>query len=31
MTPEGPIDFQGSYEEYLEIYPLPERERKGKW
>jgi ATPase subunit of ABC transporter with duplicated ATPase domains len=31
LTPDGPVDFHGTYEEYLEIYPLPERERKGKW
>jgi ATPase subunit of ABC transporter with duplicated ATPase domains len=31
LTPDGPVDFQGNYEEYLEVYPLTERERKGKW
>jgi len=25
FTPEGLIDFGGTYEEYLEKYPLPER------
>ena len=28
FTPEGIIDFPGTYEEYLERYPLPERGKK---
>jgi ATPase subunit of ABC transporter with duplicated ATPase domains len=31
MAPEGPINFFGTYEEYLEVHPLPEREKKSKW
>lgn len=31
FTPEGIIDFPGTYEEYLEKYPLPEREHKPRW
>ena len=31
FTDDGVIDFPGSYEEYLEKYPLPEREGAGKW
>jgi len=30
FTPNGIIDFRGTYEEYLEKYPLPEREKAGK-
>jgi ATPase subunit of ABC transporter with duplicated ATPase domains len=31
FTPEGIIDFHGSYDEYLVKHPLPEREKAGKW
>jgi ATPase subunit of ABC transporter with duplicated ATPase domains len=31
FTPEGLIDFPGTYEEYLEKYPLPERVAAQKW
>lgn len=31
FTPEGIIDFRGTYEEYLETHPLPEREHRAKW
>ncbi|HLK59342.1 MAG TPA: ATP-binding cassette domain-containing protein [Chthonomonadaceae bacterium] len=31
FTPEGLIDFPGTYEEYLTKYPLPERFTKTKW
>ena len=28
---QGLIDFQGTYEEYLEKHPLPEREKAGAY
>ena len=31
FTPEGIIDFPGTYEEYLIKYPLPERGHMSKW
>ena len=31
LTPEGVIDFLGTYDEYLETHPLPEREKAAKW
>ena len=31
FTPEGIIDFPGTYEEYLEKYPLPETAKRPKW
>jgi ATPase subunit of ABC transporter with duplicated ATPase domains len=31
FTPEGVIDYLGTYEEYLETHPLPERPHKKKW
>ena len=31
ITPDGLIDFHGSYDEYLVSHPLPERERRGNW
>lgn len=31
FTPEGLIDFNGAYEEYLEKYPLPERVKSARW
>jgi len=31
VTPDGRIDFHGTYDEYLVHHPLPERERKGNW
>jgi ATPase subunit of ABC transporter with duplicated ATPase domains len=31
FTPAGLINFPGTYEEYLEKYPLPERESKPRW
>ena len=31
FTPDGLIDFHGTYDEYLVTHPLPERERKGNW
>ncbi len=31
FTPEGIIDFAGSYEEYIEVHPLPEVHRAAKW
>lgn len=31
FTQEGLIDFHGTYEEYLEAHPLPERMQKTKW
>jgi ATPase subunit of ABC transporter with duplicated ATPase domains len=31
FTPDGIIDFPGTYEEYLEKYPLPERMKTAGW
>ena len=31
FTPDGVIDFRGTYDEYLETHPLPERAPKAKW
>jgi ATPase subunit of ABC transporter with duplicated ATPase domains len=31
FTPDGIIDFPGSYEEYLQRHPLPEREKVASW
>ena len=31
FTPEGVIDFPGTYDEYLESHPLPEVHRQAKW
>ena len=31
FTPEGIIDFRGTYEDYLEKYPLPERAKTPNW
>ncbi|MEO7716685.1 MAG: ATP-binding cassette domain-containing protein [Capsulimonas sp.] len=31
FTPEGLIDFRGTYDEYLEEHPLPVAERRAKW
>ena len=31
FTPAGLLDFKGTYEEYLEAYPLPETAKKTKW
>ena len=31
LTPEGVIDFLGTYDEYLEAHPLPERQKAAKW
>ena len=31
FTREGLIDFPGTYEEYLDKYPLPERGAPQKW
>ena len=31
FTPDGLIDFPGTYEQYLEKYPLPEAQKAGKW
>lgn len=31
FTPEGIHDFLGTYEDYLEKYPLPETPKKTKW
>ena len=31
MTPEGVIDFLGTYDEYLQNHPLPERQKAAKW
>lgn len=31
FTPEGLINFPGTYEEYLLKHPLPEREKAAKW
>ena len=31
FTPEGLLDFRGTYDEYLEAHPLPERAKKGGW
>jgi ATPase subunit of ABC transporter with duplicated ATPase domains len=30
FTPQGLIDFPGTYEEYLEKYPMPEASHNGK-
>ena len=31
FTPEGIIDFPGTYEEYLQRHPLPERQKVASW
>ncbi len=31
FTPEGTIDFPGTYEEYLSRHPLPDREKVATW
>jgi ATPase subunit of ABC transporter with duplicated ATPase domains len=31
FTPEGILDFLGTYEDYLQRHPLPEREKAAKW
>ncbi len=31
FTPDGLIDYPGTYEEYLERYPLPERQKLATW
>ena len=31
FTPEGLLDFRGTYDEYLEAHPLPDRAKKGGW
>jgi ATPase subunit of ABC transporter with duplicated ATPase domains len=31
FTPEGLLDFRGTYDEYLDAHPLPERNKKGGW
>ncbi len=31
FTPDGLIDFHGTYEEYLEAHPMAEVERRPKW
>ena len=31
FLPDGLLDFRGTYDEYLEAYPLPELVKKGKW
>jgi ATPase subunit of ABC transporter with duplicated ATPase domains len=31
FTPDGLIDFHGTYEEYLLKFPLPEAQKAGKW
>lgn len=31
FTPSGIIDFPGTYEEYLEKYPLPETQKQTRW
>ena len=31
FTPEGVIDFPGTYEEYLQRHPLPERQKAATW
>ncbi len=31
MTEDGLLDFRGTYDEYLEAHPLPERVKTGNW
>lgn len=31
FTNEGVIDFRGTYDEYLEVHPLPESQKAKKW
>lgn len=31
LTPDGLIDFRGTYDEYLDTHPLPERLPKARW
>ncbi len=31
FTPDGLLDFLGTYDEYLEAHPLPETPKKAKW
>jgi ATPase subunit of ABC transporter with duplicated ATPase domains len=31
FTPDGLVDFRGTYDEYLEAHPLPERVKTGGW
>ena len=31
FTPDGLLDFRGTYDEYLEAHPLPERAKTGGW